>query len=131
MAISKQFKTGNYNEWENLVEVTLANINASIRNEIIPLIEETLLTMLGNRSAINRSKLEVIQDCKQELKGIYLNIEYDVEDWNVPEAPKSAIEADENVLKETFVVEGKELSNLEIDTTSGKLSIQYYIPVSE
>lgn len=127
--ISQYFNSGNYNEWEEFVNTKLPNINKIIREEIIPQIDEILISMLGNRSNINKASINVRQKCSQTLDGIYIDIVYNIEDWKVIDAPTKAIESDENTLRDFLTVEGRELISLSIDVASGNLNIQYYIEV--
>lgn len=127
--ISQYFNSGNYNEWEEFVNAKLPNINKIIREEIIPQIDEILISMLGNRSNINKVSINVRQKCSQTLYGVYIDIVYNLEDWKVIDAPAKAIESDENTLRDFLTAEERELISLSIDVASGNLNIQYYIEV--
>ena len=128
--ISQYFNSGNFNKWEEFVNVTLPSINKTIRNEIIPQVDECLISMLGDRSNIEKSIINVRPSIADNaLVGVYLNLQYVVEDWKVEEEKKKAIEADENTLREYLQTEGKTLQQLSIDTSTGNLNMQYFIEV--
>ena len=127
--ISQFFNSGNYNNWENFILVTLPNINNLVKQEIIPQIDEVLISMLGDRSDITKESVNVTQDCSDNLKGIFLDISYIVDDWKVIDAPIKAIESDTQTIRDFLTTDGRTLLDLSIDVTSGRLSIRYYIPI--
>ena len=126
---SQFFNSGNYNNWENFILLTLPNVNNLVKQEIIPQIDEVLISMLGDRSEITKESVNVTQDCSDNLKGIFLDISYIVDDWKVVDAPIKAIEYDTQTIRDFLTTDGRTLLDLSIDVTSGRLSIRYYIPI--
>lgn len=129
MMISQVFNKGNYNKWDEFVYETLPNINKLIRHEIIPQIDEVLISMLGDRSNIFKESINVTQYCDKKLTSLYLDVIYIIEDWKVADAPASAIEADEKSLIDALSNDRYQLHSLNIDTRTGELKIKYLIPI--
>lgn len=124
------FSSGNYNDFEKLVRVRIPSTSDTIRNTIIPKIENTLKQMLRTLNGVKGKTLNAeIEVGNKELQGVVCKIEYEVQDFNVPEAPKEAIKEDVDNIKKTIEIEGLELRNITINTSNGLLSIEYFIPV--
>lgn len=124
------FSSGNYNDFEKLVRVRIPSTSDTIRNTIIPKIEDTLKQMLRTLNGVKGKTLNAeVEVGNKELQGISCKIEYEVQDFNVPEAPKEAIKEDVDNIKKSIEIEGLELRNITINTSNGLLSIEYFIPV--
>lgn len=124
------FSSGNYNDFEKLVRVRIPSTSDTIRNTIIPKIEDTLKQMLRTLNGVKGKTLNAeVEVGNKELRGISCKIEYEVQDFNVPEAPKEAIKEDVDNIKKAIEIEGLELRNITINTSNGLLSIEYFIPV--
>ena len=124
------FSSGNYNDFEKLVRVRIPSTSDTIRNTIIPKIEDTLKQMLRTLNGVNGKALNAeVEVGNKELQGISCKIEYEVQDFNVPEAPKEAIKEDVDNIKKAIEIEGLDLRGITINTSNGLLSIEYFIPV--
>lgn len=124
------FSSGNYNDFEKLVRVRIPSTSDTIRNTIIPKIEDTLKQMLRTLNGVNGKALNAeVEVGNKELQGISCKIEYEVQDFNVPEAPKEAIKEDVDNIKKSIEIEGLDLRGITINTSNGLLSIEYFIPV--
>ena len=129
--ISNSFAKGNYNSFVDLIRTKLPEIDNKVRNEIIPQIDEVLISMLGERSSIDKESLNYAQYCNKTLQGIYVGIAYTVKDWRVSDAPATAIEADEKSLSDFLIRDDIQLLDLKIDTTLGILSIKYFLSIED
>ena len=129
--ISNSFAKGNYNSFVDLIRTKLPEIDNKVRNEIIPQIDEVLISMLGERSSIDKESLNYTQYCNKTLQGIYVDIAYTVKDWRVSDAPATAIEADEKSLSDFLIRDDIPLLDLKIDTTLGILSIKYFLSIED
>jgi hypothetical protein len=126
------FSSGNYNDFEKLVRVRIPSTSDTIRNTIIPKIEDTLKQMLRTLNGVNGKALNAeVEVGNKELQGISCKIEYEVQDFNVPEAPKEAIKEDVDNIKKSIEIEGLGLRSITINTSNGLLSIEYFIPVED
>ena len=124
------FGSGNYNEFETLVRVKIPATSEIIRNNLLPKIEATLKQMLKSLNNVKGKFLNVTPEADSGgLKGFLCQIEYEVQDFNVPEAPKEAIEEDVESISNAISMEGVHLKKVSINTTNGVLSILYEIPV--
>ena len=126
------FSSGNYNDFEKLVRIEIPSTSDTIRNTIIPKIEDTLKQMLRTLNGVKGKTLNAeVEVNNKELQGVSCKIEYEVQDFNVPEAPKEAIKEDVDNIKKSIEIEGLELRNITINTSNGLLSIEYFIPVED
>ena len=126
------FSSGNYNEFETLVKVRIPATSEIIRSNLLPKIEATLKQMLKSLNNVKGKFLNVTPEADSRgLKGFLCQIEYEVQDFNVPEAPKEAIEEDVESISNAISIEGVHLKKVSINTTNGVLSILYEIPVEE
>ena len=124
------FSSGNYNEFETLVRVKIPATSEIIRNNLLPKIEATLKQMLKSLNNVKGKFLNVTPEADSRgLKGFLCQIEYEVQDFAVPEAPKEAIEEDVESISNAISMEGVHLKKVSINTTNGVLSILYEIPV--
>lgn len=130
--ITDQFKSGNYNKWEKFSNVILPSKNQLIRHALIPLIEDTLISMLGNRANLEKESINISQECDKDLlKALICKITYFVEDFKVPEAPKKAIEADQLSITKALNVKEAKLLEVNIDVSTGMLTIVYRLDLFE
>lgn len=126
------FSSGNYNEFETLVRVKIPATSEIIRNNLLPKIEATLKQMLKSLNDVKGKLLNVTPEADSRgLKGFLCQIDYEVQDFAVPEAPKEAIEEDVESISNAISMEGAHLKKVGINTTNGVLSILYEIPVEE
>ena len=124
--IDKLFRSGNYNNWDHLINTTLPMHEEVFRSKVIASIDSILLKMLGNNTVIEKSSLNVSQICdRKALKGVKYEIVYNINDFKVPEAPASAVTKDTEALKNAFNFEGFELTELFIDIQTGNLKVSF------
>lgn len=133
-AKNTQFNKGNYNEWYNLISTQLPLVDDELRDSLLPKIDDTLKSMLGNYSDWTREELNAqpyVED--DSFKGVYIEVSYLVDDFKVQSVPKEAVEEDENVIKNYLTEDHIEITTAEIDTNSGllKLTIIYHFNADE
>lgn len=119
------FEKGNYNEIEYLGDSLIHKVQ-TIKNTILPLIEKSLVELLGNSDAYKRSnffsKLEFV-----ESKPVYsVETIYSVPLWIGQDVERSFILDDANyVLNTISVVPNVSWQKCEIDTTEGELRVNF------
>lgn len=133
-AKNTQFNKGNYNEWYNLISTQLPLVDDELRDSLLPKIDDTLKSMLGNYSDWTREELNAqpyVED--DSFKGVYIEVSYLVDDFKVQSVPKEAVEEDENAIKNYLTEDHIEITTAEIDTNSGllKLTIIYHFNTDE
>lgn len=133
-AKNTQFNKGNYNEWYNLISTQLPLVDDELRDSLLPKIDDTLKSMLGNYSDWTREELNAqpyVED--DSFKGVYIEVSYLVDDFKVQSVPKEAVEEDENAIKNYLTEDHIEITTAEIDTNSGllKLTIIYHFNADE
>ena len=74
----------------------------------------------GSKDSIN---IQYMVDEDYLLKDVKVCLQYTVKDFNVPLAPKSAVEEDCNTIKEYLEKNGLTVECISIDPDSGKLNI--------
>lgn len=132
MESNKQFEKGNYNEWDKIVKIVLPDANKIIRYTLIPLIDETLKSMLGQVSQWTKEEINVSQNLNNnKLESIIYTITYLVEDFNVPEASKEAIETDQDAIRSALESDEVAIDSVTIDTSEGKMTIVARIMLEE
>lgn len=125
------FSTGNYNEFEELVTLKMPGVSETIRNNILPKIENVLNSMLKGMKGVKGKSLNVELSINQNsFMGFICTIIYEVEDFNVPEAPKEAIQEDVDNISKAIADEINHLKEVTINTSTGLLTIVYEIPLS-
>lgn len=125
------FSAGNYNKFEELVTIKMPSISEVIRNNILPRIEGVLNSMLKGMQGVKGKSIDVEPSINQnEFMGFTCTIIFEVEDFNVPEAPKEAIQEDVDNISKAIVIEGNTLKEVTINTSTGLLTIVYEIPLS-
>lgn len=125
------FSTGNYNEFEELVTLKMPGVSETIRNNILPKIENVLNSMLKGMRGVRGKSLNVEPSINQNnFMGFICTIIYEVEDFNVPEAPKEAIQEDVDNISKAIADEINHLKEVTINTSTGLLTIVYEIPLS-
>lgn len=120
-----QFQKGNYNEWDNIVTKCLPNIDTELRNTFLPKLDGALKSMLGSYTDFKREELNAYPFMDGNLfKGVYIEITYIVEDFHVQNVPDKAVSADEETLSNYLPEDKISISELKIDTGTGKLKIK-------
>lgn len=129
---NEQFEKGNYNEWDRIVKEVLPNANKTIRYTLLPLLDETLKSMLGQVSKWTKEEINVSQSLNNDkLDSILYSIIYIVDDFNVPEASKEAIETDQDAIRTALESDDVAIDSVTIDTSDGKLTVVARIPLEE
>lgn len=129
---NEQFEKGNYNEWDKIVKEVLPNANKIIRYTLLPELDKTLKSMLGQVSQWTREEINVSQ-CLEDnrLSSVLYTISYMVEDFNVPEASKEAIETDQDAIRQALESDEVAIDSVIIDTSNGRLTVTARIPLEE
>ena len=129
---NEQFEKGNYNEWDKIVKEVLPNANKIIRYTLLPELDKTLKSMLGQVSQWTREEINVSQ-CLEDnrLSSVLYTISYMVEDFNVPEASKEAIETDQDAIRQALESDEVAIDSVTIDTSNGRLTVTARIPLEE
>lgn len=129
---NEQFEKGNYNEWDRIVKEVLPNANKTIRYTLLPLLDETLKSMLRQVSGWTKEEINVSQSLNNDkLNSILYSIIYIVDDFNVPEASKEAIETDQDAIRTALESDDVAIDSVTIDTSDGKLTVVARIPLEE
>ena len=129
---NEQFEKGNYNEWDRIVKEVLPNANKTIRYTLLPLLDKTLKSMLGQVSEWTKEEINVSQNLNNDkLDSILYSIIYIVDDFNVPEASKEAIETDQDAIRTALESDDVAIDSVTIDTSDGKLTVVARIPLEE
>lgn len=129
---NEQFEKGNYNEWDKIVKEVLPNANKIIRYTLLPELDKTLKSMLGQVSQWTREEISVSQ-CLEDnrLSSVLYTISYMVDDFNVPEASKEAIETDQDAIRQALESDEVAIDSVVIDTSNGRLTVTARIPLEE
>ena len=129
---NEQFEKGNYNEWDKIVKEVLPNANKIIRYTLLPKLDKTLKSMLGQVSQWTREEISVSQ-CLEDnrLSSVLYTISYMVDDFNVPEASKEAIETDQDAIRQALESDEVAIDSVIIDTSNGRLTVTARIPLEE
>ena len=129
---NEQFEKGNYNEWDKIVKEVLPNANKIIRYTLLPELDKTLKSMLGQVSQWTREEINVSQ-CLEDnrLSSVLYTISYMVDDFNVPEASKEAIETDQDAIRQALESDEVAIDSVVIDTSNGRLMVTARIPLEE
>lgn len=129
---NEQFEKGNYNEWDKIVKEVLPNANKIIRYTLLPELDKTLKSMLGQVSQWTREEISVSQ-CLEDnrLSSVLYTISYMIDDFNVPEASKEAIETDQDAIRQALESDEVAIDSVIIDTSNGRLTVTARIPLEE
>ena len=129
---NEQFEKVNYNEWDKIVKEVLPNANKIIRYTLLPELDKTLKSMLGQVSQWTREEINVSQ-CLEDnrLSSVLYTISYMVDDFNVPEASKEAIETDQDAIRQALEFDEVAIDSVVIDTSNGRLTVTARIPLEE
>ena len=129
---NEQFEKGNYNEWDKIVKEVLPNANKIIRYTLLPELDKTLKSMLGQVSQWTREEINVSQ-CLEDnrLSSVLYTISYMVDDFNVPEASKEAIETDQDAIRQALESDEVAIDSVVIDTSNGRLTVTARTPLEE
>lgn len=123
-AKNTQFNKGNYNEWDTLVTKKLPLVDKTLRETILPKLDDTLTSMLGYYSDWTKEELNARPYVEEDsFKGVYIEISYQVEDFKVQNAPRDAVEEDETSISNYMTENTVEIISTEIDTTTGNMKI--------
>ena len=129
---NEQFEKGNYNEWDKIVKEVLQNANKIIRYTLLPELDKTLKSMLGQVSQWTREEINVSQCLENNrLSSVLYTISYMVDDFNVPEASKEAIETDQDAIRQALESDEVAIDSVVIDTSNGRLTVTARIPLEE
>lgn len=123
-AKNTQFNKGNYNEWDDLVSTQLPLVDTTLRETILPKLEDTLASMLGYYSDWTKEELNArpyVED--DSFKGVYIEVSYLVDDFKVQSVPTEAVEEDEKAISDYMTEDNIEITSTDIDTTNGLLKI--------
>ena len=124
--IENTFHSGNYNQWEHLVNNVLPAKNMILRQEIIPAIDNLLINMLGPGVQVTKELINVEEICdRKSLKGIRFEINYIIQDFIAPEAPKAAIDKDIQAISQALLRNDFNLITVNIDVSKGRLTVVY------
>ena len=130
MSITKTFKSGNFNTAERWGKEVIPSKFTEVRYTIIPKIEKVLLEMLGTTANIVKDSLNVFQIASKDgLEGFSCELSYIVDDFQVEDAPREAVNEDEQKLRDALELDTAHLKTVNIDTKTGKLSITYTLPL--
>ena len=127
--VTAQFAHGNYNEWYNSVIYIMPKINDIIRNDLLALLDETLLSMVGGYSDIVRDTIDMSYMLDDDaMSGITCDISYIIEDFKVSNAPDEAVVTDQNAIRSVFEEKPYTIRELTIDKTTGtlKMTVDFY-----
>ena len=129
---NEQFEKGNYNEWDKIVKEVLPNANKIIRYTLLPELDKTLKSMLGQVSQWTREEINVSQ-CLEDnrLSSVLYTISYMIDDFNVPEASKEAIETDQDAIRQALESDEVAIDSVAIDTSNGQMKILARIQLEE
>ena len=121
----KSFNDGNFDNIYKSTKAVLDKTNTLVRTKLIPSLDKALDNMLdfngdGSKDSIN---IQYSVDDDYLLKNVKVCLQYTVKDFNVPLAPKSAVEEDCNTIKEYLEKNGLIVECISIDPDSGKLNI--------
>ena len=121
----KSFNDGNFDNIYKSTKAVLDKINTLVRTKLIPSLDKALDNMLdfngdGSKDSIN---IQYSVDDDYLLKDVKVCLQYTVKDFNVPLAPKSAVEEDCNTIKEYLEKNGLTVECISIDPDSGKLNL--------
>lgn len=132
MENKEQFEKGNYNEWDRIVKEVLPNANKIIRYTLLPLIDKTLKSMLGQVTQWTKEEINVSQNLNDnKLESVLYTISYIVDDFIVPEASKEAIETDQDAIRIALESDDVAIDSVTIDTTEGRMTVVARIMLEE
>ena len=121
----KSFNDGNFDKIYKSIKSSLDKTNTLVRTKLIPNLDKVLDYMLdfngdGSKDSIN---IQYSIDDDYMVKDMKVCLQYTVKDFNVPLAPKDAVEEDCNNIKEYLENNGLIIECISIDPDSGKLSL--------
>ena len=122
---SSQFNSGNYNSWDKLVRQTLPEVNNTIRHTLIPKIDTVLDSMLGGTNAeYTKDNIDVSQNFEaNQIVGVICEITYIVDDFQVADAPRDAIDTDIKAITDALKDDKYNITKVDISTSDGKLTV--------
>lgn len=123
------FKSGNYNSFDDLIHTDLPRIQNLFEQVFLPMVSRTLISMIGRGREIEKSEVNANIICESgKLESVDFETIFIVEDFQVPDAPKAAIENDIEAIKNTLTIDGTEIKTVEIDVETGALHIVLSVP---
>lgn len=132
MIYNKSFLSGNFDAFSTLMSQQIPQALQNIKGVVLPGIDNFLNQMLQGYNTIEKTSVNVgLDNEKNTIKGLKLDLVYTVGDFKVNDAPQDAVDADVRTLKENLVFEGLTLIDLKIDINNGQLTIQYEVPFGE
>lgn len=123
MIYNKAFLNGNFDTFYNMLTQAVPAKLTEIKTKVLPGIDQFLENMLQGYSSIEKTSIDLAFE--EGFKGLTLTLVYTVEDFQVPDAPQSAIDADIATLKQGLVFEGLESRDFSIDVNSGALKMVF------
>ena len=128
--IPRTFESGNYNNLDTFAKVTLPRALSFIRGTIIPKIDDVLESMLGARADIRKVSIDATTLCaNNKITGIQCKLVYNVDDFNVPTAPQTAVKDDTEAISKSIQIKGMKLEMVNIDVYNGDLKINFSVPL--
>lgn len=129
----KSFNDGNFDNIYKSTKTVLDKTNTLVRTKLIPSLDKALDYMLdftgdGSKDSIN---IQYSIDDDYMFKDVKVCLQYTVKDFNVPLAPKDAVEEDCNSIKEYLEKNGLVVECISIDPDSGKLNLTINIDNQE
>ena len=118
------FKDGNFAE---LLEspVVVAQFVESFVRTVLPVLESTLVVLLGNSNAFVRSNCETSLSVSNNQPKLVATVTYGVEMWIGEDIDQSAIAHDAKfVYDKLLTIDGLKISRCEIDCTVGQLVVE-------
>lgn len=129
MIYNKAFLKGNFDVFKNLVTEQVPAKLSEIKTDIVPAIDNVLEDMLKGNRSIEKTEINVdFLSKNNSLEGIKLHLLYTVADFQVADAPQTAIDADKETIRSAISQDNIEIENLDIDVTEGLLTLDIIIP---
>lgn len=118
-----EFGNGNYQEWVTLSTELIPAINNKINNELVPGIQNVILSMLGSDAEFSRDEANITEQYSgRRLTGVECTFKLTIPDFRVDTAPQEAIDTDQEAIKNALSNFG--VSDVKIDVHSGELFIK-------
>lgn len=129
MIYNKAFLKGNFDVFKSLVTEQVPDKLSEIKTALVPSIDNVLESMLKGNRSIEKTEINVdFLSKNNSLEGLKLHLLYTVADFQVADAPQTAIDADKETIKAGISQEDIEIEKLEIDVNEGLLTIDIIIP---
>lgn len=126
MPISKQFEQGNYNAWQHSVNELMPKINKTIREDLLPTLDKTLISMVGSYSDITKKSIDISYILSgTSIDGMTCHIVYNVDDFKVANVPDEAVQTDCNAISKAFEGKPYHVKSISIDTNKGEVDMMF------